>query len=100
MSKVRKREEEGWYHYEFNCPGCGYFHGFYVNREGYSGAKWDFNDDLEKPAVNPSILMTTTNSGTPHICHSYITSGMIKFLGDCTHKLANQTVELPEIEEI
>ncbi len=98
MAKVRKREEEGWYHFEFNCPGCGYSHGFYVNREGYSGPKWDFNGNLEKPTVAPSIRMSTYYADKPHVCHLYIKDGMIQFLSDCTHMLAGQTVELPEIE--
>ena len=98
MGKVRERNEEDWYHFEFNCPGCKYKHGFYVDRAGHTGAKWDFNGDIEKPTVSPSILMTTTYAGAPHICHSFITNGMIQFLGDCTHAMAGLTVELPEIE--
>lgn len=98
MAKVRERKEEGWYHFEFNCPGCGYKHGFYVRREGHNGPIWEFNGDLEKPTVSPSILMSTSWDDKPHVCHSYINNGIIQFLSDCTHKLAGQTVELPEIE--
>lgn len=98
MAKVRERNEEGWYHYEFNCPGCKYKHGFYVDRHGHKGAKWTFNGNLENPTVSPSILMTTSHSGRAYACHSFITDGMIQFLGDCTHHLAGKIVELPEIE--
>ncbi len=28
-------------------------------------------------------------------CHTFITDGRIQFLGDCSHKLAGQTVDLP-----
>ena len=28
------------------------------------------------------------------VCHSFVTDGKIQFLGDCTHELAGQTVEL------
>jgi len=31
------------------------------------------------------------------VCYSYITDGRIQFLSDCTHELANQTVDLPPI---
>jgi hypothetical protein len=31
-----------------------------------------------------------------HCCHSFVTNGKIQFLADCTHKLAGQTVELPD----
>ena len=30
------------------------------------------------------------------VCHSFVTDGRIQFLGDCTHKLAGQTVNIPE----
>ena len=100
MLKIRKRSEPGWYHFEFNCPGCGYFHGFYVEKEGYSGPKWNYNNDPINPTVTPSILMSTSFAGVPYICHSFITNGKIQFLSDCTHRLAGQTVELPEIEDI
>ena len=33
------------------------------------------------------------------ICHSFVTDGRIQFLGDCTHKLAGQTVDLPDWEK-
>jgi hypothetical protein len=98
MAKIREREEEGWYHFEFHCPGCEYNHGFYMSREGYTGPIWNFNKDFEKPTVTPSILMKTSWDGYPHVCHSYITNGIIQFLPDCTHKLAGQTIELPNIE--
>jgi len=34
-----------------------------------------------------------------NICHSFIRDGKIQFLGDCTHALAGQTVDLPELPE-
>ena len=30
-------------------------------------------------------------------CHSFVTDGRIQFLADCTHPLAGQTVDLPEV---
>lgn len=33
------------------------------------------------------------------VCHSFVTEGRIQFLGDCTHALANQTVDLPDWTE-
>ena len=29
-------------------------------------------------------------------CHTFVTDGRIQFLGDCTHALAGQTVDLPD----
>jgi len=36
---------------------------------------------------------------TCQVCHSFVTDGRIQFLGDCTHNLAGQTVDLPEITD-
>jgi len=33
-------------------------------------------------------------------CHSFVTDGRIQFLADCTHALANQTVDLPDWTEL
>ena len=84
---------------------------------------WGFNGDFEKPTFTPSVLTRyghyATASQQPGecacdfqerypdeepwpwpcaICHSYLTDGKIQFLSDCTHVLANQTVDLPDIE--
>ena len=37
---------------------------------------------------------------TCHVCHSFVTDGRIRFLGDCTHALKGQTVPIPEWPEI
>lgn len=95
---------ESWYdkegkeiRYSFHCPGCGCSHGF--------SKAWSFNGDFEKPTVKPSILVTWEDfidhndhaKGTKkYRCHSFITDGKIRFLNDCTHALAGQTVELPD----
>lgn len=64
---------------------------------------WTFNGDLERPVFGPSLLTWHGNRGTPsyRCCHSFIgcngaEPGQITFLGDCTHALAGQTVDLPE----
>ena len=31
------------------------------------------------------------------VCHTFVTDGRIQFLSDCTHALAGQTVDLPDI---
>ena len=98
----------------FKCPGCGDTHVIRV-----SGPKaWGFNGSVERPTFTPSLLVRTGHFVTPgecwcnydkahpddasgfacYRCHSFITDGRIQFLGDCTHALAGQTVDLPEIE--
>ena len=39
------------------------------------------------------------NGWTCKRCHSFVTDGRIQFLSDCTHALAGQTVDLPDIKE-
>ncbi|SHL43010.1 hypothetical protein SAMN05216428_102382 [Nitrosospira sp. Nsp11] len=96
----------------FWCPGCDRTHGI-QHGEG-KGPRWDWNGDVRRPTITPSILvrrtkltvsdeeaMTRAAAGEkelPHvetICHSFITDGRIQFLTDCTHTLAGQTVDLP-----
>ena len=95
----------------FWCPGC--------NKTHAVTDTWAFNHDYDKPTFSPSILVTsghympehkgnscwcTWNKEHPddqeHFkcfrCHSYVTDGKIQFLGDCTHELVGQTVELPD----
>lgn len=77
-------------HYSFLCPGCNERHIF--------NASWSYNSDGNLPTVSPSILVT----GGPepgYRCHSYIEAGRIRFLPDCSHELAGQTVDLPELPE-
>ena len=95
--------------YRFHCPGCNDTHLFWVKNlrnapvwkaagDGREqGPVWDFNGDVERPTVRPSILVTTRFPDHTKICHSFITDGKIQFLGDCTHELRGQTVELPEV---
>ena len=55
-----------------------------------------FNGDVLAPTLSPSLLQSRTEGEdhVPYVCHSFVVDGRIQFLGDCTHPLANQTVEL------
>lgn len=98
----------------FMCPGCGSMH--QVRVEGEGQPLWSWNDDADRPTFTPSILVQTGHfvqpegkhcdrSGDPdwpcdcECCHSFVTDGRIQFLGDCTHALAGQTVDLPDLTE-
>jgi len=89
MPKVH-RAQDGLYMFE--CPGCGCCHFF--STDGAGRPHWQWNGDVEKPTVTPSILVS--GSRPEHRCHSFVKDGRIQFLGDCHHKLAGQTVDLPE----
>lgn len=88
-------QNNGGYNYRFFCPGCNHKHGFMTEGK----VVWQFNGDMEKPTVNPSIKYSFKLHNEPeHICHSFIRDGKIQFLSDCTHSMAGKTVELPELE--
>ena len=102
----------------FWCPGCDGAHR--IQHGAGSGPRWSWNGDVEKPTFQPSILVTSYEM-TPEAelmieqgirpeppgsrypghatrCHSFVTDGRIRFLGDCTHALAGQTVDIPDWE--
>ena len=102
MSKIKTVKGDYGGQAFFFCPGCENVH--CVNT---SGPRWTYNNNVDKPTFSPSILVTTRWSQNiepgdnpdeykDEICHSFINDGMIQFLGDSTHKLANKTVPLPE----
>jgi hypothetical protein len=103
----------------FWCPGCNEAHRVGVGQG--AGPRWSFNGNADAPTFSPSVLVRsghfvpgrgqepgacwcTYNAEHPDdpdpftctCCHSFVTDGRIWFLGDCTHALAGQTVELPD----
>lgn len=75
--------------YHILCPGCDQEHMF-------NNKRWTCNNDVNKPTISPSLLLTGTRFNGPFICHSFITNGNIQYLDDCTHFLKGQTVTLPD----
>ena len=101
----------GHYGYRFHCPGCDESH---VIPTKPHERGWDFNGNEERPTFAPSILVyerRVPSDADPATvvppykpgdvlsprCHSFVRDGRIEFLGDCTHALAGQTVDLPEV---
>ena len=92
----------------FWCPGCNSYHSIvferptkkFIGEDGKEyknkGPTWEFNGDLIKPTVKPSIKTWWGPKEEPerNLCHSRVTDGEIRFLKDCTHKLKGQTVKL------
>ena len=72
--------------YYFWCPGCDCVHGF--------GRSWEFNGDLERPTIQPSLLRMDNKRET--LCHFFIREGKIRFLEDSKHELAGKEVDLPD----
>ena len=90
------------------------------------GPCWGFNGSGDAPTFTPSILVRgvrieggdeeldrildtyklpedrkamLADKRINTVCHSFVTDGRIQFLGDCTHALAGQTVDLPDWPE-
>jgi len=83
--------------YIFECPGCGHAHGLYVTHPNDVGAKWVWNEDIEKPTVQPSINSRWQQGGKQQVCHFFVREGKIVFLGDCTHDLKGKTVDMIDV---
>lgn len=96
--KVVEEADNG--QYLWFCPGCRNHHFFQLAPKK---PDWTWNGDYEKPTVNPSILVRYCADiddfdKITDICHCFIREGRIEYLGDCTHKLAGQTVEMVDID--
>ncbi len=108
----------------FWCPACNEAHLIRVDGPG----AWTWNGNELAPTFDPSVKcehekltvegeamidrgeppnITIVVAGierrkyptAPYCCHSVVTDGMIRFCGDCTHALVNQTVPLPDWPE-
>jgi Family of unknown function (DUF6527) len=89
--------------YLFFCPGCQCNHSIWPRPSSNpeNGASWEFDGNVDRPTVSPSLLVKrhfTAPDRRDQICHSFITDGNIRFLGDSTHALAGQTLEIPDYD--
>lgn len=87
------------YGWAIRCPACeavdkSPWHVFVTN--GSRG--WTFDGNLERPTFSPSMLSREPYPGGVHVCHSFVRNGRIEYLGDCTHAMAGQTIDLPEVD--
>jgi len=102
----------------FQCPACGNCHNVLVEGATRPGPRWGWNGSMDAPTFTPSIKVTSKHypsggafpmddeharviageqlKAIDHVCHSFVRDGRIEYCGDSTHKLAGQTVELPE----
>jgi hypothetical protein len=101
----------------FHCPACNSKHALSVAQPN----GWAWNGSGDAPIFSPSIgvsgsevvrdaagnwtgewVRDAAGEPVPSYCHSFIgssdgsTPGRIQFLGDCTHSMANQLVDLPD----
>lgn len=117
-AKVRRWEGGGKAGLRYWCQGCEQCHSVVIEGPG----AWGFNGDHDKPTFTPSVLVRVghyaagqegkrcwcdhnrENPGDPDpfrcvVCHTFITDGMVQFLGDCTHQFAGQTLPLPDLPD-
>lgn len=93
-------------HLEYKCPACGW-HGLPVKVGTKADKFWEWNGDLEKPTISPSVKHFHNgypagdgcDAIPPFVCHYFIKNGNIEFCGDCTHDKAGQTLPLAPYSE-
>lgn len=74
------------------CPGCRCGHGVWITIPNpQTGATWKFSGTIDSPTFEPSFLI---GAGTPAVCHSIVSNGIIHFLPDSTHSLSGQSVPM------
>jgi hypothetical protein len=66
-------------------------------RPNLTDAEWAEYDEVAVGPGGTERVLSDPRFGS--VCHSFVTDGRIQFLGDCTHALANQTVELPDLPD-
>lgn len=71
----------------FFCPGC-------QSKHTISEKTHHFNGDVDYPTLSPSVIYNAEG----YRCHFYISDGHIQYLTDCTHIMAGQTLDLPNID--
>lgn len=85
------------------CPGCEETHIYWTQIPGEPvtpGNVWSYDGNEDAPTFSPSLLNHGGRGKTSeHVCHLFITQGVIEFLGDCTHALAGQKVPMPTLPD-
>ena len=86
-------------HIILEMPGPISYRMIPVSADGTGGPSWSWNRSVDKPTLKPSILTRSYDGPNVKVlCHSFVTDGMVRFLGDCTHEFAGKTVELLDVD--
>ena len=96
MKLIKDDKHKGMYY--FYCPGCGCSHYLATSENDCSFPVWQWNGDVEKPTISPSVKVTC--SVEPKVCHSFVRDGKIQYLSDCTHELAGKTVDMIDWDDL
>ncbi len=92
-------------HWVIKCDQCGRHH---IPKAKVPNRTWAFDGNIDSPTFTPSINECCNPPGHKDYrsdvktsrCHFVITKGQIYYCNDCTHKLAGQTVPLPDFTDI
>lgn len=84
----------------FRCPACDMYH--HIKTGTGQGPRWTFDGNVEAPTFMPSVKVSWGDPNNPghniRMCHFFVKAGQVKYLTDCSHEFAGQTVDLPNIE--
>lgn len=80
--------------YQISCPGCKTTHN--INCDPEINGAWKIeNKTDEKLTVIPELKISLSEN---KLCEFSIKNGKIIYSKNCTHKLAGETVVIPEIK--
>jgi hypothetical protein len=99
VSQVSAKLRRGPTGYFWYCPACEETHPL---PDG-----WTFDGNLDAPTFSPSFLhrwncgplIEPPKREGVNVCHYVVTAGQVAYCGDCTHRLANQTIPMPDLPE-
>lgn len=75
------------------CPACKVEH-LFLTTSYDDHPVWGFDGNMEKPTFQGSMLANKREwPGRPK-CHSFLENGRWRFLDDCTHEAAGQTMDM------
>lgn len=88
------------------CSACRQLHEFAVDRPFRNGARWSFSGPADAPTFTPSMNIrigpypdSSKKAGQIEVCHYLVNHGRIQYLADCTHAMAGQTIEMPDLPQ-
>lgn len=79
------------------CPACQRMHDFAIVKPFYNGSRWEWNQDVDKPTMSPSMKVEWSRSSGIDRCHYFLEDGKLRYLADSTHDWKGQIVDLPDI---
>lgn len=90
----------------YRCPGCKGEHSIPVLVGKKEANHWEWNGDLIKPVVSPSVKHTYPESfykqnpkARRYCCHYFIREGVIEYCGDSSHDQSGMKLPMTAFTE-